>query len=212
MKVVFLVLVFLCSSGSLVHALFERDRATALAQCGDWEAANKMVQPLIVHDDANPELLYDAGVMSYNTGAFGEAQAYFQKVVNNTMSADQLKEQAYFNLGNTAVALNQLEQAIEHYESALKLNPDNEWAKHNLQRVKEMLEQQQQEKQKKEQEQQQQQQQKQEEQKQQEQQSGTQQGQNQNDTQQQNNDTSNEQKQDANQDQQNQSDHLDQRE
>jgi Ca-activated chloride channel family protein len=122
-----------------VHAVFERQRATVHAQKGQWAQANELLQPLVVSQYENPELLYDAGVVSLKAGNSAQASAYFQQAAEHKNASSQLKEQAHFNAGNAAVALNELKKAIEHYQETLKINSKNEYAKHNLERVQQML-------------------------------------------------------------------------
>lgn len=117
--------------------------AAYAAQQGEWEKAQQDYNTLLVNAPDNPSLLYDSGVASYRRKQFDQAAAYFNKVTELENIDKKLKERAHFNLGNTYVEQNKLEDAIKQYESVLQLNPDNESAKHNLEKVKEMLQQQQ---------------------------------------------------------------------
>jgi len=137
----------LMPSFSLAAISLKYDTAAHLAQQEKWEAAGQKLQELVVDNPDRPDLLYDAGVVSYQQGDFQTARAYFSNVTKLETVPPTVKEQAHFNLGNTQVALNQLSDAIEQYEQTLVLNSDNERAKHNLELVKKMLEQQQQQEQ-----------------------------------------------------------------
>jgi Ca-activated chloride channel family protein len=143
-----ITVVLVVHSSAVCSAPFAYDRAAYAAQKGDWKKSAEMLNVLVNDHPDNPEIIYDAGVAAYKQGQFEQAQAYF---VNAAHACQQhqniLKEQAYFNLGNTHVQLNKLEVAVEDYKQALELNPNNEHTKHNLEIVLKMLEQKKQQKQ-----------------------------------------------------------------
>ncbi len=140
MNIQFFIVIFFLS-GSLHASWFAHDRAAQALQQNNLSQAKTVLQELLLHDPYNATVLYDAGIVSYKTNEFQPAAAYFKKAAQSAVDK-QLQEQAYFNLGNTQVDLKELEQAIKSYEKVLELNPENERAKHNLEKVKEMLEQQ----------------------------------------------------------------------
>ena len=96
----------------------------------------------LVNEPNRPDLLYDLGVASCKNKEFEQAAAYFKSASSVDECSEKLKEQSLFNLGNACVELNQLSDAVVHYERVLELNDQNEHAKHNLQIVKKMLEEQ----------------------------------------------------------------------
>lgn len=150
MKKCIILLGYLLSSSLLcarVMTEFSYDLANYAAQQGKWNKAQEALSSLLVDAHDRADILYDTGVTSYQTGDFSQARAYFSRAVEDNNTSDQLKVQAYFNGGNSCVALNELEGAVEYYEKSLKIDPENEHVKHNLERVKQMLEQQQQQKQ-----------------------------------------------------------------
>lgn len=123
------------------------DQASLLAQQGKWDKADEAVQMVVVNRYESPSVLYDAGVTSFQTKKYKEAATYFEQVISHGKTKPDLKEQALFNAGNSYVALKELPKAITCYEAILRQNPDHKRAKHNLDIVKKMLEQQEQEKQ-----------------------------------------------------------------
>lgn len=143
-KIIFLwlnvFLIFLpCSpvSKPLQHGL-----AVCDAQKNQWGNACSRMMNLLACDYDDPQILYDAGVAAYRTGQFEQARAYFQDCCSSTLATNDLKERAFFNKGNTDVEQKKLQDALDAYEQALQLNPDNQAARHNRDKVKEMLEQQ----------------------------------------------------------------------
>lgn len=135
-------------SFSFLHGNFlQRSQAANAAQKKDWKAAEDQFVQLMINNPDDPVLLYDAGVVSFEQKKFENAHAYFKNASTSKNANALVKEQACFNLGNTCVELKKLEDAITHYEEVLVLNADNEKAKHNLEIVKKMLEEQKQQEQ-----------------------------------------------------------------
>lgn len=126
------------------HAFMQYDRAIATLQKGDVQGAKNLMQAVITENPDNPSALYDAGVVSYKAGDFSQAHAYFAKAAGHDKASPALQKNAYFNAGNAAVELQELKQALKHYEQVLAIDPQDAQAKHNAEKVKEMLNQQQQ--------------------------------------------------------------------
>ena len=82
---------------------------------------------------------YNLGTVLYQKERFEKAADEFRRSLD---AADPVRRaQGYYNLGNTQVQLNDIEGAIRSYKSALRLNPADLDAKHNLELVLEKLEQ-----------------------------------------------------------------------
>ncbi len=138
--------VFLCLWVLPLHAglscEWSYSQATSSAQKGDWKETQKCIRSLLVDEPDRPDLLYDAGVTAYKLKEFEKADAYFSAVAEQESAENELKKQAHFNRGNTKVALHKLEDAFAAYEQALAIDSDDQKARHNRDKVKEMLEQQ----------------------------------------------------------------------
>ena len=82
---------------------------------------------------------YNVGTALYQKKQFEKAADEFRRSLD---AADPVRRaQGYYNLGNAQVQLNDIEGAIRSYKSALRLNPADLDAKHNLELVLEKLEQ-----------------------------------------------------------------------
>ena len=82
---------------------------------------------------------YNLGTVLYQKERFEKAADEFRRSLD---AADPVRRaQGYYNLGNAQVQLNDIEGAIRSYKSALRLNPADLDAKHNLELVLEKLEQ-----------------------------------------------------------------------
>ncbi len=97
---------------------------------------------------AADKLQFDAGTAAYKLKEYGKALESFSQAL---LSPERpLQEQSHYNLGNTLYQRGESEKsddkketdwngALQHYEQALKLNPDNKEAKDNLEYVKRKL-------------------------------------------------------------------------
>ena len=83
---------------------------------------------------------YNLGTALYKKKQFEKASDEFRRSLD---AADPIyRAQGYYNLGNAQVQLNDIQGAIRSYKSALRLNPADLDAKHNLELALERLEQQ----------------------------------------------------------------------
>lgn len=98
------------------------------------------------------ELQFNLGSAAYKSGDYAQAAAAFQHTLKT--GAVPVQQSAYYNLGNTQYRLGQKteqtapqktikawEQAVQTYEAALQINPDDADAKFNRDLVKRKLEQ-----------------------------------------------------------------------
>ncbi|KKP29322.1 MAG: hypothetical protein UR12_C0010G0039 [candidate division TM6 bacterium GW2011_GWF2_30_66] len=121
--------------------ILDYDFASYYGQTGNWDKAKDKLKNVFVDRSNNPNVLYDLAVACFNTKDFEHAAQYFGAVADSKEASEKLKEQAYFNLGNTNVKLKSLQDAIGNYKQVLKINSENMHAKHNLEMVEKMLEQ-----------------------------------------------------------------------
>lgn len=116
---------------------------------GKYDRALHQYQDLLRKEPNDPRLNFNAGDAAFQAGFYGRAQKYF----NASMATEdlQLQERSLYNLGNTHYRLGDdekdpaqkqanWEQAVTSYESALKLDPKDSDAQHNLELVKKKLE------------------------------------------------------------------------
>ncbi|MCK4914564.1 MAG: tetratricopeptide repeat protein, partial [Candidatus Eisenbacteria sp.] len=90
-----------------------------------------------------PEL----SVLAFNAGNAlfrkGELPGAIREYGNAALSDDNLmSSSALYNAGNAFLQAGQIDTAVEAFKGALKLNPDDQDAKHNLEVALELLEQQ----------------------------------------------------------------------
>jgi tetratricopeptide (TPR) repeat protein len=83
----------------------------------------------------DPEQMAAQAAKSYNTKQYPEAIAQYEKIVASGFDSYAL----YYNLGNAYFRNNEIAEAILYYEKALKLAPNNEDLKHNIEVVNSKL-------------------------------------------------------------------------
>lgn len=118
-------------------------------EAGRYGDALRAYQDALQRAGDDPRLRFNAGVAAYRDGQFEEAARQFGRA---TTAMDlQLQQQAFYNLGNTlyragegAADAQQAQatwtQALQQYQNALKLNPEDTDAKFNLEFVKQRIE------------------------------------------------------------------------
>lgn len=133
------------------NAFFDTWRAAQAYKNNNIECAEVLYNNLVVNNPDHYESLYNLGKIAYKKKQFETAQAYFEKTLQQEIP-QQLKEQTFFDLGNTHVNVKQWHDALKNFEEVLKINADHEHAKKMVEQIKKILaEEQKQEEQQKEQ-------------------------------------------------------------
>lgn len=79
-----------------------------------------------------PELEFNIGDTFFQEGQPAQAIESFSKVAGNKSLASRIRGFASYNLGNALLKSGQFEKAIDAYRAALRLDPSDVDAKHNL--------------------------------------------------------------------------------
>jgi tetratricopeptide (TPR) repeat protein len=115
-------------------------RGNAHYQAEAYDAALEAYQSAAEDRPEDAISRYNLGTALYQKKQFEEASDEFRRSLD---AEDPIhRAQGYYNLGNAQVQLNDMEGAIRSYKSALRLNPADLEAKHNLELALERLEQQ----------------------------------------------------------------------
>ncbi len=86
------------------------------------------------------QLSYDLGAALYKAGNFEEAAGWFSRAAKSALENDKgLASDALYNLGNSYVQLQKLEEAANAYKYALKVDPKDRETKENLESVLRMM-------------------------------------------------------------------------
>jgi hypothetical protein len=118
---------------------FSYDKAAYAAQNGKWKDAHEKLNTILVDAPDRADVLYDAGIAASNLENFAQAAACFSRAAECT-DDKELHIRSYFNAGNALVAHKELKGALDQYEKVFALDPNHQYARHNYDRVKQMLE------------------------------------------------------------------------
>jgi len=89
-------------------------------------------------NNQSPDAVFNIGDALYKQNKFEDAGKQF--IENANMNEDKEKKSAaYFNLGNSLLNANKLQESIDAYKGSLKLQPNNIEAKYNLAYAQDML-------------------------------------------------------------------------
>ncbi len=83
----------------------------------------------------NSEQLFIKANELYNEHSYDSALVVYEMIMNKGLSSAEL----YYNLGNTYYKLRNYPMAILYYEKSLKLNPNDEDTKHNIDIAREFI-------------------------------------------------------------------------
>lgn len=93
--------------------------------------------------EATPTAKYNLGNSQYQKGQFEEAVKNFGEAAQNSEDP-KIKSQAAYNKGNALYKTEKYQESIEAYKQALKLNPADQEARHNLMHARKARQEQQQ--------------------------------------------------------------------
>lgn len=122
-------------------AIFEHDRGVYAGQQQSWPVSVEWMKKAVANNPHDPSVLYDAGVASYRVGEYAPAQAYFEQAAALATTMPEMQERAFFNVGNAYAHTARYQDAVDAYQKALELNPENKQAQENLALIQKLLEQ-----------------------------------------------------------------------
>ena len=127
MKRIFTILFFL--SLSVVTCLAQTDAQTAQANVEETE----QTQPAESASAAdNTDELWQRANTAYNSGDYAQAETCYTRILEQGLYSASL----YYNLANAHFKQNELGKALLYYNRALRLRPNDEDIRHNLEYAK----------------------------------------------------------------------------
>jgi Ca-activated chloride channel family protein len=106
---------------------------------GKYDGAATRYQDALLDDPTSPRIQFDMGNALYKKKDYQKALNAYQKALGTDDIG--LQSQVYYNMGNSLYRAQKLPEAISAYERALKLNPNDQDAKYNLEYVRNKLKQ-----------------------------------------------------------------------
>lgn len=100
-----------------------------------FDEANDKYRDAQVDNPESPIIHFNIGDALYQKNNYEEALKSYQSAVQKT-NDPKLQAQGYYNLGNTLFRMDKWQESIAAYQQALKLNPNDEDAKFNLEYVR----------------------------------------------------------------------------
>ena len=108
---------------------------------GRFAEAHQMYLEAMAEAPDSPVIPFNDGNALYQDADYQRALEAYQRSIETGDPA--LASAAWYNLGNVLYRQQQLEQSLEAYKQALRLDPSDPDAKHNLERVLEQMQQEQ---------------------------------------------------------------------
>jgi len=102
-----------------------------------YDEANNKYRDALIEDPANPMIHFNVADALYKKKKYEDALKDFEKSLSIDDALTQAK--AYYNMGNALYRMGKLPESILAYTQALKLNPEDEDAKYNLEFVRKKL-------------------------------------------------------------------------
>lgn len=118
------------------------EKGNKLYHNGKYTEALDKYKKAQVKDPKNMLIDYNIGCGQYKTSTYQDAVQAFTRIVSS-LEDKNLKQKAIYNMGNVLFKSGNLENSIEMYKQALRMNPDDMDAKINLELAQKKLEEQQ---------------------------------------------------------------------
>lgn len=130
MKVLLGLMLLLCISGCDVNPAERVNAGNEHFSRGDYPAALAAYQAAQVAAPDLPQPYFNAGSAFALSGQYQRAAAALQQALKS--GQPELMAPAYYNLGNVQFAMSRFDEAVQSYQQALLLNPNDQDARHNL--------------------------------------------------------------------------------
>ena len=110
------------------------DKGNTYYKEAQYDLAENQYRAVLLHDPTNTTARYNLAIALHRQKKYDEATAVLKRLEQQNISA-QLKASAYYNEGVAYSRQKSLEESIEAYKAALRLNPDDQQARENLQKA-----------------------------------------------------------------------------
>lgn len=116
----------------------ELNRGNDLYKKGEYPQAGQIYNKILEKKATDLKARFNLGDALYKEGRYNESQRVFESMTGASVPKN-LREAAYYNLGNSFFKQEDYKSAIGAYEEALKIDPKDKDARFNLELAKKML-------------------------------------------------------------------------
>ncbi len=128
----FLLMMLLCAApwGHGQRGRSEVDEGNRQFRAGEYEKARESYRKAREQAPGSPVPTFNLGDSEYKLDEFSGAEEAFLEAIES--GSPEVLAQAHYNLANSLFKQGRIEESIEGYKQALRLNPTDQAAKHNL--------------------------------------------------------------------------------
>jgi Ca-activated chloride channel family protein len=127
-------LFFLLIYHALLNNIFAQDQGVQDYRNKKYKSAQEYYDSILSDDSNNLEALFGKGSSLFMQDSLKTAQSSFNATLS--LSENQLKSKALYNLGNISFKNQKLDEALSFYRKALELNPEDDEARYNYEFIK----------------------------------------------------------------------------
>ena len=135
-KIIKVIFLFVCCTRMTAFAQTQNSlirKGNQLYKQGEFDKSLTEYEKAIKLDPENPLANFNFGNALFRKEKWEDAQKNFENVI--AKGDKSLREQGFYNQGVSLTRQSKLEESIEAYKNALRLNPDDEDARVNLQKA-----------------------------------------------------------------------------
>lgn len=130
MKRLFIILSILMLS--VVTSVAQTETSTPQAEAENTEQTPQTPAAEATPTSDNSDVLWQTANTAYNSGDYAQAEACYTRILEQGLHSASL----YYNLANAHFKQNELGKALLYYNRALRLRPNDEDIRHNLEYAK----------------------------------------------------------------------------
>jgi tetratricopeptide (TPR) repeat protein len=134
-KILFLIPLFLAGQLNAQKENVAIKKGNRLYKEQKFDESQKQYRQALDQSPGNPSANYNLGNAQFRKNSFDDANKSYDQAIANAMEDSMLREQSFYNKGVAASKQQKLEESIDDWKQALKLNSSDEEARENLEKA-----------------------------------------------------------------------------